>query len=95
MDGNTDQAAKMGVLGIALVMEEVGRGARLVFRYPASPPPYFNSRGDKHASGNGATDANAPGKTTSPRTSHTNSKSQQKETSASIDLFFDLPGKFT
>ena len=34
-------AGEMDVLGIALVMEEVGKGARLVFRYPSSPPPYF------------------------------------------------------
>ena len=32
---------QLGVLGIGLIMEEVGKGARLVFRYPASPPPYF------------------------------------------------------
>lgn len=29
---------RLGVLGIGLVMEEVGKGARLVFRYPSAPP---------------------------------------------------------
>ncbi|KAL7553978.1 hypothetical protein ACHAWF_017330 [Thalassiosira exigua] len=32
---------RLGVLGIGLIMEEAGKGARLVFRYPASPPPSF------------------------------------------------------
>eukprot|EP00956_Cyclotella_meneghiniana_P007777 scaffold10382_cov47-Cyclotella_meneghiniana.AAC.2 len=45
-------AGEMDVLGIALVMEEVGKGARLVFRYPSSPPPYFmsNKNSNKHTS---------------------------------------------
>ncbi|KAL7537645.1 hypothetical protein ACHAXR_007974, partial [Thalassiosira sp. AJA248-18] len=35
---------RLGVLGIAMIVEEVGKGARLVFRYPASPPPSFLDR---------------------------------------------------
>ena len=32
-------------------MEEVGKGARLVFRYPAAPPPYFLDRGGSSGGG--------------------------------------------
>jgi len=35
---------RLGVLGIGLVMEEAGKGARLVFRYPSAPAPIFFDR---------------------------------------------------
>lgn len=43
------------VLGIALVVEELGVGARLAFRYPASPPPPSPSGGSS-----GASDVDSP-----------------------------------
>ena len=38
------------VLGIALVVEEVGKGARLVFRYPSAPPPLSSAATDEASS---------------------------------------------
>ncbi len=38
---SSTSSRQLGVLGIGLIIEEVGKGARLVFRYPASPPPCF------------------------------------------------------
>jgi len=43
---STSSSPRLGILGIGLVMEEVGKGARLVFRYPAAPPPYFLDQSD-------------------------------------------------
>ena len=91
MEGNKDTTGRMGVLGIGLVMEEVGKGARLIFRYPASPPPYFmdcKTRRTTNASGDSV-----------QRPAPRSSKGQHKEdpsggsnsASRSIDLFFDLP----
>ncbi|KAL3790945.1 hypothetical protein HJC23_004927 [Cyclotella cryptica] len=93
MDAHEDTTGRMGVLGIGLVMEEVGKGARLVFRYPASPPPYFmgcKTRRTANASGESA-----------QRPTPRSSKAQQKDdpsvgsngASGSIDLFFDLPAR--
>ena len=42
------------VLGIALVAEEVGKGARTVFRYPAQPPPASSSGTARNRSGGDA-----------------------------------------
>ena len=38
---SSTSSRQLGVLGIGLIIEEVGKGARLVFRYPASPSPFF------------------------------------------------------
>ncbi|KAL3785438.1 hypothetical protein ACHAW5_010918 [Stephanodiscus triporus] len=51
---------RLGVLGIGLVMEEVGKGARLVFRYPASPPPIFLSSSPPSSSHPSSVDGGAP-----------------------------------
>jgi hypothetical protein len=39
---------RLGVLGIGLVMEEAGKGARLVFRYPSAPAPIFFDQSSGH-----------------------------------------------
>ena len=84
---------QLGVLGIGLIMEEVGKGARLVFRYPASPPPFFSiSRGGQPDMKNNKSNTH---------TSTKNKKDISKEdtttdgssSSDSIDLFFDLPAR--
>ena len=82
---------QLGVLGIGLIMEEVGKGARLVFRYPASPPPFFSiSRGGQ------------PDMKNNKSNTHTSTKKKDigdgDSTTASgsndsIDLFFDLPAR--
>ena len=84
---------QLGVLGIGLIMEEVGKGARLVFRYPASPPPFFSySRGGQ------------PDMKNNKSNTHTSTKNKKdigegdsttdgSGSSDSIDLFFDLPAR--
>jgi len=84
---------QLGVLGIGLIMEEVGKGARLVFRYPASPPPFFSiSRGGQPEMKNGTN------KSTSSTTKNKKDIGEGDSTtgsgsSDSIDLFFDLPAR--
>ena len=84
---------QLGVLGIGLIMEEVGKGARLVFRYPASPPPFFSiSRG-------GQPDVKNTNRSTSSITKNKkdigdgDSTTASSGSSDSIDLFFDLPAR--
>ncbi|KAL3772639.1 hypothetical protein ACHAWO_013184 [Cyclotella atomus] len=93
-NGENDPSDRMGVLGIALVMEEVGKGARLVFRYPASPPPYFLSCKGKRTRAAKTTKVNS---TENRRESHTQQKddpnSNNTGSNGSIDLFFDLPAR--
>ncbi|KAL7433472.1 hypothetical protein ACHAXH_006096 [Discostella pseudostelligera] len=89
-------------------MEEVGKGARLVFRYPASPPPYFlptppsSDDGIKDPLDNGAENHNLRGNkspNTSPtkKSEHNTTSSSTSDsthgTSGSIDLFFDLTAR--
>ena len=97
-DGNNDittnsssaelSLRQLGVLGIGLIMEEVGKGARLVFRYPASPPPFFSiSRG-------GQSDKNNTTNTSSTKNKKGEGDSiVDSGSSDSIDLFFDLPAR--
>lgn len=93
MEGHNDTTGRMGVLGIGLVMEEVGKGARLVFRYPASPPPYFIDCKTRRITSASGDSVHRPARS---------SKGQHKDdpsggsnsASRSIDLFFDLPVSF-
>ncbi|KAL7459512.1 hypothetical protein ACHAWC_011387 [Mediolabrus comicus] len=100
---------RLGVLGIGLVMEEVGKGARLVFRYPASPAPIFyhtsaangNSGGVKSStsfspSSPHQTPHSSPSKKGASRLSSTSDSSSYDPAvrdNNSIDLFFDLPAR--
>ena len=87
---------RLGVLGIGLVMEEAGKGARLVFRYPSAPAPIFlnQSGGDINESTNEAPSSSSNKKGT-VRVSSTggSSDSEISADSNSIDLFFDLPAR--
>lgn len=82
-----DSSGRLGILGIGLVTEELGKGARLVFRYPSSPPPYFlpNLSSDKYSSKETHKNCNTM----------TGEKSVQKksEREGNVDLFFDLPSR--
>lgn len=94
----------LGVLGIGLVMEEVGNGARLVFRYPSCPAPIFfdqksaepsasSSASPRHRS-QSVTPNSSPSKKGGVRLSTTgNSSDPAIRDSNSIDLFFDLPAR--
>lgn len=98
-------SGEMGVLGIALVMEEVGKGARLVFRYPASPPPYFV--GSKHSRENVTSTATTNnnlnevsggkrgggGSHASQKPRQNNDQGGMNNANGSIDLFFELPAR--
>lgn len=99
---------RLGVLGIGLIMEEVGKGARLVFRYPSSPPPFFldyrrATDAEGEANGNNMAEhqalcnkspSNASKKKSRPGPSSADTSSNEfNNLSGSIDLFFDLPAR--
>ena len=87
-------------------MEEVGKGARLVYRYPASPPPSFLDRShtvEGESNGKGPGHANVRGGNTKNNSSKNKSDLDPSDAdgsneyinsaSRSIDLFFDLPAR--
>jgi len=81
-----DSSGRLGILGIGLVTEELGKGARLVFRYPSSPPPYFLPNLSSQYS------------CSSDRKKHGSKKcsklvQKKSEREGNIDLFFDLPSR--
>ena len=83
---------QLGVLGIGLIMEEVGKGARLVFRYPASPPPFFSiSRGGQQDTKNNK--SNTHTSTKNKKDIGEGDSTTDSGSSDSIDLFFDLPAR--
>eukprot|EP00978_Attheya_sp_CCMP212_P000483 scaffold951_cov62-Attheya_sp.AAC.1 len=77
------------VLGIALVAEEVGKGASLVFRYPASAPPLKSSESSR--SNNFTATSNVPNFTSFPKVEPGNKASGAKSSPDWCDLFFTLP----
>ena len=85
----------MGVLGIGLIMEEVGKGARLVFRYPASPPPSFigYSNLGKKGSSSAHPESSSKNKSADLNSSSIADGSNDGGANGSIDLFFDLPAR--
>lgn len=106
---STSSSRQLGVLGIALIMEEAGKGARLVFRYPASPPPIFlhtspssmkRFASDVHYNNN-STKAAKNKKDVDVGSSSNKGKSSDLRANSSsggggggsIDLFFDLPAR--
>eukprot|EP00985_Skeletonema_marinoi_P021508 scaffold13219_cov106-Skeletonema_marinoi.AAC.5 len=94
--GQSSSTRRLGVLGIGLVMEEAGKGARLVFRYPSAPAPIFfnQSNGDVDESKTVPPNS-SPNKKGGVRLSTTgdSSDSEISADSNSIDLFFDLPAR--
>jgi len=106
---STSSSRQLGVLGIGLIMEEIGKGARLVFRYPASPPPIFlhtspssikRFASDVHYNNN-STKAAKKKKDVDVGSSSNKGKSSDLRANSSstgggggsIDLFFDLPAR--
>lgn len=99
---------QLGVLGIGLIMEEVGKGARLVFRYPASPPPYFlpippssedgikdpiDNVNEHHNLRGNKSPNTSPTKKGEHNTTSSSTSDSTHGTSGSIDLFFDLTAR--
>ncbi|KAL9180892.1 hypothetical protein ACHAXT_009697 [Thalassiosira profunda] len=95
-------SSRLGVLGIGLVTEELGKGARVAFRYPAAPPPEFlaskggGHRGEAHAAGNprgkaGRSSTKSGGDAAA--TTDGSESSFDAPQNGSIDLFFDLPAR--
>eukprot|EP00986_Skeletonema_menzelii_P004063 scaffold1340_cov138-Skeletonema_menzelii.AAC.4 len=86
---------RLGVLGIGLVMEEAGKGARLVFRYPSAPAPIFfhQSSGDINENENEAPSSSLNKKGAVRVSSTSGSSDEISADSNSIDLFFDLPAR--
>ena len=96
------------VLGIALVAEEVGKGARLVFRYPAAPPPHAGSGGSS-SGGSGTARSGADvgfagehdpshaadpaGGASASAQDNSNSNSNNNEEEEAAGLFFSLPDR--
>ena len=91
------------VLGIALVAEEVGKGARLVFRYPAVAPPLAETGGAGVGGVGGiGTDRNPTPGSEQPQQDpahNTNTKTgasqpaREDDDDGSADLFFSLPDR--
>lgn len=85
---------QLGVLGIGLIMEEVGKGARLVFRYPASPPPFFSiSRGGQPDMKNNKSNTHTSSTKNKKDIGDGGSTTDGSGSNDSIDLFFDLPAR--
>merc|ERR1719253_373432 len=97
---------RLGALGIGLIMEEAGKGARLVFRYPSSPPSFFLDRGHgahedpkggKACGRRAASSSKSPNTTPAthgrPGAASADAAHQDFHASSSTDLFFDLPAR--
>ena len=85
---------RLGVLGIGLVMEEAGKGARLVFRYPSAPAPIFVEGGvDESGRSSSASAANHRSPTGVRLSSASDSSSSDPAINTPTNLFFDLPAR--
>ena len=89
-----DDDPPLRVLGISLVVEEVGKEAELIFRYPVAPPKSLQT--NSYANGNSA--PSIPSTSLQPKARAENSKEIRKQrhdsrSLSSLDLFFSLPPK--
>jgi hypothetical protein len=86
------------VLGISLVVEEVGKEAELIFRYPVAPPKTLQT--NSYVNGDSASSVPPTRLSSKARGVPENTKEKQKQRhdsntseTSSLDLFFSLPPK--